>query len=307
MLVPPPTPAAPVAAAPPGNPKAPFTIPGYELGAELDRKPSRGKLYEAVGPAGPCSVRVIDAHGIVDRGKLDAIGRAYAKVHEPALLRLLDWGTVRFVTEHVYFVEELARGPDLKYLAEVAGPLATPLAAKHAASIASLLEWLDKFGVPYRLPLMPSGVLLENGVLRLTELEPESREWCTTPPNWGMAGAVGAASLSAQTSFMAPETMESGSRDERTAVHSVGALLYFMLVGKAPNEGKSAMDVMMKSLREDPHVPSPFAANDRVLRGICERCLRRDPTQRYPTLSDLAGAISFLVLSSPEERRGADG
>jgi eukaryotic-like serine/threonine-protein kinase len=92
-------------------------------------------------------------------------------------------------------------------------------------------------------------------------------------------------------SYMSPEQAEGKVDliDERSDVWSLGAVLYEILTGRAPFEGESALAVVEKVIQESvapvrsvaPHAPPELCA-------ICEKCLRKDPAERYPNARALA-------------------
>jgi len=93
--------------------------------------------------------------------------------------------------------------------------------------------------------------------------------------------------------YMSPEQIRSQSVDQRTDIFSLGIILYEMAAGKSAFTGASAPDVMSSILREDP----PQLQSAELPPGlpfIVDRCLKKDPTNRFQTASDLAFAIRNL-------------
>jgi serine/threonine protein kinase len=96
-------------------------------------------------------------------------------------------------------------------------------------------------------------------------------------------------------SYMSPEVVMGRRADARSDVFSLGAVFYELLSGKRAFPGKALHQVMMSvmssepvSLREAaPDIPPPITA-------IVEKCLRKDPAQRYAD----AGAIHIDLVAA---------
>jgi serine/threonine protein kinase len=97
--------------------------------------------------------------------------------------------------------------------------------------------------------------------------------------------------------YMAPEQFrDPGSVDIRADIYAFGVVLFEMITGKLPFTGKS-LDMLDRqhSLYEPPSiVPSISRSMARVATGadeIVQRCLRKDPADRFRTVSDLRRAL----------------
>ena len=89
--------------------------------------------------------------------------------------------------------------------------------------------------------------------------------------------------------YMSPEQARGEALDARTDIFSFGSMLYEMVAGKAPFEGRSATDILSAILRDRP--PAPSAHNTKVpgeLDRIVGKCLEKEARDRYPDATDLA-------------------
>jgi serine/threonine-protein kinase len=93
--------------------------------------------------------------------------------------------------------------------------------------------------------------------------------------------------------YMAPElVVHSQPPDRRTDIYSLGAVAYFLLTGRPPFLGASAMEVMIAQTR-DPVVP-PSELRGGIppdLEEVVLRCLAKKPSDRYPDALSLAAAL----------------
>jgi serine/threonine protein kinase len=104
---------------------------------------------------------------------------------------------------------------------------------------------------------------------------------------------------------MAPEQLRGATAaDPRSDLWSIGVVLYELMTCRAPFDGATTADVCAAVLREEPaplreiapDVPAPLEAA--VL-----RCLRKDPTERFADVAELAAAIVPFSGRTAEEAR----
>jgi len=91
--------------------------------------------------------------------------------------------------------------------------------------------------------------------------------------------------------YMAPEQVRGKPGDERSDVFALGAILYTLLTGKPPFEGRRD-SVLYKAVHEEPVRPSvarPGAAGK--LEAICLKSMRKDPLKRYQSVEELILAL----------------
>jgi hypothetical protein len=118
--------------------------------------------------------------------------------------------------------------------------------------------------------------------------------------DFGLAVPVASADLagvSGTLPYMAPEQArgETDRIDPRTDVYGLGAVLYELLTGRPPHQGASREELWRAACAGD--VVPPRQRNRRVPRAVndlCMHCLAKDPTQRFASAAELAGAARRL-------------
>ncbi len=95
--------------------------------------------------------------------------------------------------------------------------------------------------------------------------------------------------------YMAPELWRTESATRRSDVYALGALMYILAAGRPPTDAESTIDL---ATRVQEHEPRPLLERaprcDPRLAAIIDRCVRRDPFERYASGEDLLAALESL-------------
>jgi serine/threonine-protein kinase len=95
--------------------------------------------------------------------------------------------------------------------------------------------------------------------------------------------------------YLSPEQLQGGEVDARADIYSAGIVLYEIFTGELPFTAPTAMELMMKHLREPPPSPRTYWAE---IPGRLERiilcCLEKEPQKRYPSVAALQHDLEAL-------------
>jgi len=101
--------------------------------------------------------------------------------------------------------------------------------------------------------------------------------------------------------YMSPEQFrDPGSVDCRADIYAFGVVLFEMITGKLPFQGKSLDMLNRQHSRYEPPsiVPSIPRSHARMASSVdqlVQRCLKKDPADRFGTMSDLRKAILAIL------------
>jgi len=183
--------------------------------------------------------------------------------------------------------ELLAEGSlPVKRLLQVAAQASDGLSRAHAAGI------VHRDLKPENLMVGKDGFvkILDFGLAKLVEPDSENASSVQTAVQRTQPGAVvGTAG------YMSPEQAAGNPVDFRSDQFSFGSILYEMATGRSPFSRATAAETIVAILREEPEPIGSASPQFPVpLRWIVERCLSKDPEERYASTRDLARDLATL-------------
>src|SRR5436190_1777043 len=100
--------------------------------------------------------------------------------------------------------------------------------------------------------------------------------------------------------YMSPEQLEGMEADPRTDIFALGAVVYEMATGKRAFEGKTRTSLIAAIVSGRPTPLSqiqPLAPP--ALEHVIERCLEKDPADRWQSAHDVAAALKWIGAVPP--------
>ncbi|HSN24842.1 MAG TPA: serine/threonine-protein kinase [Kofleriaceae bacterium] len=199
--------------------------------------------------------------------------QATAEVAHPNVIRIHDWG----VTDDGvwYYAMDLLRGCDLATLVKATGALPADLVVHLGLGVAAGLAECHRRGVIHR-DIKPANLFVV-----APQGEPERIELL----DFGIARADTDSELThpgailGTPGFMAPEVMAGAPGGHAADLYSLGASLYYALVGKSPREATAP-------------APSQVARVPAELDDLIVQLLDREPSRRPRSADEVVAALA---------------
>ncbi len=218
--------------------------------------------------------------------------RAVAALNHPNICQIYDVGPNYLIMEYVEG-SPVAPVESIRKLLELAVQIADGMATAHAAGIthrdlkpANILVTTDHSGNAGRVKLLDFG-------LAKVANAPSSSASTQTMGNTEPGTIVGTVN------YMSPEQARGHPpADFRSDQFSFGLILYELATGHRAFERDSAAETMTAIIREDAAplpstLPAPF-------RWVIERCMAKDPSERYESTRDLYQELRRLLAHLSE-------
>jgi eukaryotic-like serine/threonine-protein kinase len=212
--------------------------------------------------------------------------RVAAKLSHPNIIPIF---RVTEVGEFVFFVMAYVEGETLGQRLRAGGPLPPSGAARIIREVAWALAYAHARGIIHR-DIKPDNILLERETGRAVVTD------------FGIAhigetsGVTEVGQVMGTAQFMSPEQASGEPLDGRSDLYALGVVGYLTLAGRLPFGGSTVPAVLTQHLTQPPEpLVAVTPAVPRQLARAVDRCLAKDPADRFPNGEALAEAISLAT------------
>ena len=207
-----------------------------------------------------------------------------------------------------FMVMEWVQGKTLVDLIPKGGLRVTQV-LKYAVQMADALQAAHHAGIVHR-DLKPGNVMVtESGLVKILDFglakltEPAPLSTLTGPQDQTRTMAprplTVEGSIIGTVSYMSPEQAQGKKVDTRSDIFSFGVMLYEMTTGERAFHGESALTTLSAILRDETRPVAELAPEaPPQLEMVIQRCLRKNPDERWQTMKDVEMALAALKYES---------
>jgi eukaryotic-like serine/threonine-protein kinase len=216
--------------------------------------------------------------------------RAASALNHPNILTIHELGEVN---GEQFIATEFVEGETLRERLKRA-PLNSAETLDVAVQIAGALAAAHKAGIVHR-DIKPENIMLRHdgyvkvldfGLAKLTEQQEPARQTRATENVDISSGLV-----MGTVKYMSPEQARGRQVDPRSDIFSFGVVLYEMIAGRPPFEGKNFNELISTILKKE---PSPLTDVPEETQRLVSRTLRKKKEDRYQTIEDLLADLKSL-------------
>jgi len=245
------------------------------------------------------AIKTFNVKGIADTGKLSQL-RALS-VREASTAGILSHPNIVTIHDVVdtsgdsppFIAMEYVKGTNLQELLKPQKPLPIDFVRTVVSQVASALDYAHSKQVVHR-DVKPANILItEDEVVKLTD--------------FGIAYLRGADPVNEKKrlgtpAYASPEQIMGDRVDHRADLFSLGVVLYEMLLGRAPFQGKTPNEVTHQIVHAP--MPSPRSTDadfPEAIEKVLAKALNKAPGQRYQSAGKLAQGFRQAAASVPKE------
>jgi len=229
------------------------------------------------------------------RARFEQEARSASALNHPNIITVLDIGDADGTA---YIAMEYVEGRTVRELL-TAGPLTARRILDIAVQAAEGLAKAHTAGIVHR-DLKPDNLMVsKDGFVKVLDF---GLAKLVTPLAGGISElptvarpATNPGAVMGTVGYMSPEQASGQPVDFRTDQFSLGTILYEMATGTRPFQRKTSAETLAAIIRDDPEdVAKLNPRTPAPLRWIIERCLAKDPEDRFASTRDLARDLASI-------------
>lgn len=246
----------------------------------------------------PCAIKLIRPEKAGDSrilARFEREVRMTAKLSHWNSIDIFDYGNTSDGT--FYYVMEYLPGHNIGELVEQGDGLPPARVIYLMKQVCAALSEAHRIGLVHR-DIKPANIFCayrggEFDVAKLLDFGLAKPTMQTEDSHLTQEGAITGSPL-----FMSPEQATGESEaDARSDIYSLGAVMFYMLTGRAPFVHEQAMRVIVAHVSDNPPLVREFApAVPMELEEVVMRCLEKDPEDRFQDVMSLRAALEEVSL-----------
>jgi len=215
------------------------------------------------------------------RRRFQAEAEAVARLNHPNIVQIYQLGEADGFR---FMVLEYVEGRNLRQYLERKGPPDLAICLSIMRQVALALQRAHEVGIVHR-DIKPENILLTRKVEVKVADFGLSRFFAPEGPalHLTQSGVTVGTPL-----YMSPEQVQGQTVDHRSDIYSFGVTCYHLLAGEPPFQGKTAFDVALKHVQEEPPPLSAYRPDlPPELCALVHKMMAKRPEQRYQSVREI--------------------
>jgi TolB-like protein/tRNA A-37 threonylcarbamoyl transferase component Bud32/Flp pilus assembly protein TadD len=249
------------------------------------------------------AIKVLPAGSFRDataRARLLREARTASKLNHPHICTIHEVGEA---DGQAYIAMELVEGQPLS--ARLAGgALPIEQVLRYGLQLADAVAHAHQRGIIHRDLKSANVIITPEGRAKVLDFglaKRLGREELAEATTQTMDSLTGPGAVVGTLAYMAPEQLRGQPADARSDIWALGVVLYEMAAGQRPFRGQTGFELSSAILSQPPPPlpPGPSGALPAELRAVIERCLEKEPAQRYQRSEEVRAALEAVQSGAP--------